>query len=150
MAEANSVEREFLSVRAERGRDMTPEAIAQQVQMQLHEIVEAKGSRSGLKQAFASIARKTGLTDGQIKRLFYGEWSVIPAHIFLSVERLYRNHLESMRARAEHEAALYRARTEEWDRKWGDCSFNGTSASHAGAPVMRSIERSSSDILPIG
>lgn len=150
MAEANSVEREFLSVRAERGREMTPEAIAQQVQMQLHEIVEASGSRSGLKQAFASIARKTGLTDGQIKRLFYGEWGVIPAHIFLSVERLYRNHLESMRARAEHEAALYRARTEEWDRKWGDCSFNGISASHAGVPVVRSTERSISENLHNG
>jgi len=144
------VEREFESVRAERGPKMTPEAIAQQVQMQLHEIVEASGSRSGLKQAFASIARKTGLTDGQIKRLFYGEWSVIPAHIFLSVERLYRNHLEQMRARAEHQAALYRARSEEWDRKWGDCSFNGISASHAGAPVVRSIERSISESLHNG
>ena len=139
------MEREKFSVRAERGPKMTPEAIAQQVQMQLHEIVEAAGSRSGLKQAFASIARKTGLTDGQIKRLFYGEWSVIPAHIFLSVERLYRNHLEQMRARAEHQAALYRARSEEWDRKWGDYSSNGTSASPAGVPVVRSTERSISE-----
>lgn len=139
------MEREFESVRAERGPKMTPEAIAQQVQMQLHEIVEASGSRSGLKQAFASIARKTGLTDGQIKRLFYGEWSVIPAHIFLSVERLYRNHLESMRARAEHEAALYRARSEEWDRKWGDCSFSGISASQGGVPSARSTAPSISE-----
>ena len=144
------MEREFLSVKAERGREMTPEAIAQQVQMQLHEIVEASGSRSGLKQAFASIARKTGLTDGQIKRLFYGEWGVIPAHIFLKIERLYRNHLEQMRARAEHQAALYRARSEEWDRKWGDYSSSGTSTSYAGVPVARSVERSNSDILPTG
>lgn len=139
--------REFLSVRAERRAEMTPEAIATQVQMQLHEIVEAKGSRSGLKQAFASIARKTGLTEGQIKRLFYGEWSVIPAHIFLSVERLYRNHLDKMKARAEHDAALYRARSEEWDRKWGDYSSNGISTSRAGVPHAQSGERSSSESL---
>lgn len=139
------MEKEFVSARAERGRKMTPEAIAQQVQMQLHEIVEASGQRSGLKQAFAAIARKSGLTDGQIKRLFYGEWSVIPAHIFLSVERLYRNHLEQMRARAEHQATLYRARSEEWDRKWGDYSSNGTSASPAGVPAVRSIEPSISE-----
>ncbi|MGO2959291.1 MAG: hypothetical protein ACTIDN_09680 [Acetobacter sp.] len=129
---------------------MTPEAIATQVQMQLHEIVEAKGSRSGLKQAFASIARKTGLTEGQIKRLFYGEWSVIPAHIFLSVERLYRNHLEGMRAKAEHEAALYRAKTEEWGRKWGDYSCNGTSTSHAGVPLAQSREHSNYESLHSG
>ena len=129
---------------------MTPEAIAQQVQMQLHEIVEASGTRSGLKQTFAAVARKTGLTDGQIKRLFYGEWSVIPAHIFLNVERLYRNHLEQMRARAEHQAALYRARTEEWDRKWGDYSSNGAHAIPAGAQIARSAEHSISESLPTG
>ncbi|GBQ46471.1 hypothetical protein [Acetobacter ghanensis] len=129
---------------------MTPEAIAQQVQMQLHEIVEASGTRSGLKQAFASVARKTGLTDGQIKRLFYGEWSVIPAHIFLNVERLYRNHLEQMKARAEHQAALYRARTEEWDRKWGDYSSNGAHAIPAGVPGVHSTGPSISESLPTG
>ena len=142
--------REFLSARAERRSEMMPEAIATQVQMQLHEIVEAKGSRSGLKQAFASIAHKTGLTEGQIKRLFYGEWSVIPAHIFLSVERLYRNHLDKMKARAEHEAALYRARSEEWDRKWGDYSFSGISASQGGVPSVRSTAPSISENLHNG
>lgn len=129
---------------------MTPEAIARQVQGQLREVVDATGERSCLKQSFASIARKTGLTEGQIKRLFYGEWSVIPAHIFLNVERLYRNHLAQMRARSEHQAAMYRTRSEEWDRKWGDYSSNGTSASPAGVPAVRSIEPSISESLPNG
>lgn len=129
---------------------MTPEVIAEQVQTQLREIVGAEGSRACLKQAFASLSRKTGLTGGQIKRLFYGEWGVIPAHIFLNVEQLYRNHLESMRARAEHDAALYRARTEEWDRKWGDYSSSATSMSRAGELAAHSGGHSISGSLPIG
>lgn len=135
MGEIYSVERELFSVRAESRRDMTPDAIAQTVQSHLNAVMGPDADRGCLKQGFASIARKTGMTEGQIKRLFYGEWRVIPAHIFLKIEQLYRNHLDQMRARAEHDAAIYRARADEWDKRWGDLSSNGASTGSEGERV---------------
>lgn len=35
----------------------------------------------GVKACIRRVARKSGLAFGQVKRLWYGEWRIIPAHV---------------------------------------------------------------------
>lgn len=135
-----SAQREKFSVRAERVEMNTPEAIASNVQANLHTIAGTFGARVGLKEVFSRLSLHTGLTAGQIKRLWYGEWHVIPAHVFLTVQKSYRKHMAHAERQAEHQAAIYRALSQEWNDTWGDTSScgvlpspDGGQAAHSGA-----------------
>lgn len=137
-----SAQREKFSVRAERVEMNTPEAIASNVQANLHAIAGTFGARVGLKEVFSRLSLHTGLTAGQVKRLWYGEWHVIPAHVFLAVQKSYRKHMERAERQAEHQAAVYRALSNEWDELWGDTSSCGAQPSPDGAPAAHSAEPS--------
>ncbi|WP_308718974.1 hypothetical protein [Komagataeibacter xylinus] len=116
----------------------TPEAIASNVQANLHVIAGTFGARAGLKEVFSRLSLHTGLTAGQVKRLWYGEWSVIPAHVFLAVQKSYRKHMERAERQAEHQAAIYRALSTEWDEQWSDTSSYDAQPSPDGAPAAHS------------
>lgn len=111
-----STQTEKFSPRAENSV-MTPsaDAVSLEIQETLHEMADAHAPREGLKQVFLWLSRQTGLTSGQVKRLWYAEWSVIPAHVFLAVRNAYRRNLERAAKQAEHRAATYRALSKEWD-----------------------------------
>ncbi|QOF94246.1 hypothetical protein IFJ82_09810 [Novacetimonas hansenii] len=118
----------------------TPEAIATNVQANLHAIAGTFGARAALKEVFSRLSLHTGLTAGQVKRLWYGEWHVIPAHVFLTVQKSYRKHMARAERQAEHQAAIYRALSNEWDDTWGDTSsldvppsLDGERSAHSGA-----------------
>ncbi|WP_406586413.1 hypothetical protein [Asaia lannensis] len=108
---------EIFSATAESSFRFTPESVADYCSGIVREMVESDYDATPRKQKFHRAARDTGLTDGQVKRLFYGEWSAIPAHVFLAVQSAYRHHLDRARRRAEHQAALYRDLSERWDNE---------------------------------
>jgi len=94
---------------------MTPEAIAQEAQNMIRTMGKDPSGSPSLKQIFNRLARLTGLTDGQIKRLYYGEWNVIPAHVFETVRIAYGQHLKRAARQSAHQAAVYRVLSKEWD-----------------------------------
>lgn len=110
-----SAQREISSLRTERQKAMSADAIARETQGVLQKMAGAISDSANKKETFARIAHVTGLTDGQVKRLFYGEWSVIPAHVYVRVRDAYRKFIEAAEKRARHEAEIYRALIKEWD-----------------------------------
>lgn len=126
------MERENRSAVAERGVRMSPDVVARDCQSMLRQMGAVLAPDAGQKEKFHQMARQIGgLTDGQVKRLFYGEWAVIPAHVFLAVRNAYRHHLERAARRADHDAAVFRALQKEWDQQWDDFS---SCASVSGSP----------------
>lgn len=125
---------EFFSATAESRARFTPEAVSDYCAELVREIVESDQEHVPLKTKFHRLARITGLTDGQAKRLFYGEWSTVPAHVFLAVQSAYRHHLERARRRAEHKAALYRDLSERWDNECAGSS-SSTQPNCSGLPA---------------
>lgn len=114
-------EREFSSAPAKFWRRDVPTAdfVAEELREKVREMA---GGGSLLKAAWPTIARATGLSEGQIKRLAYGEWRNVPAHVYLRVILAYRNHLERVEAQMLHQAAIVRARAEEHDLRWAELS----------------------------
>lgn len=92
------------------------EAVATDLQAKVRAMADAIDRNTVA--AWAKIARLAGLTVGQVKRLYYGEWRIIPAHVFIAITEAYRAHLDRAAARASHEASVYRALADEWDRTW--------------------------------
>jgi hypothetical protein len=101
----------------------TADAITADLSTKVREMV---GDYDGLKSGWARVARSCGLTDRQIRRLHYREWPVVPAHVYFAVLRAYRNHLERAEAQMLHQAAIVRARAEEYDQKWQELSARGS------------------------
>lgn len=128
MTEKCSVSAEF------QRRDMTPDAIAEMMQLQMRELVETYPSRDCLKSVLPRVARKMELTASQAKRLYYGEWRVIPAHIYHNFNAAYERHLQSMRERADHDAQVCRQLSEKWDAAWSDSSSPIACSSLGDAP----------------
>lgn len=121
---------EKFSATAEKGGHMSPDAVARDCQGMLRQMGAALAPSAGQKERFHQMARHIGgLTDGQVKRLFYGEWAVIPAHVFLAVRNAYRQHLERAARRADHDAAVFRVLQAEWDNRWDDFSSCGSASS---------------------
>lgn len=118
------METEKFSVRAESAKMNSPDAIASNVQEWLRAIADAFG-RISLKEAFNRLARVTGLTIGQVKRLYYGEWRIIPAHVFLAVAKAYKTATTRIQRYAEHQHAIWAALNKEWDDEWADTSSSG-------------------------
>lgn len=133
-----SVEREKFSARAE-SHDMTPDAVALNVQGMVQKMAEMSGSCASTKESFNRLSRLTGLTCGQIKRLWYREWSVIPTHIFLSIHAAYRQSLGRAARQAEHQAAVYRALNDEWNDLWDRDSHACASSGSAGEQSAPSV-----------
>jgi len=113
------LEREKFSVRAERCVMSASDAVANNVQAWLRAIAETLG-RVSLKETFNHLSKQTGLTLGQVKRLWYGEWNVIPAYVFLAVANAYKSAISRAVAYADHQRAVYAALSKEWDDTWGD------------------------------
>lgn len=120
---------------------MSAEAIANE----MAEHVEALG-RDGVsvKDRIWRAARATGLTPGQIKRLRYGEWRVIPAHIADQIRAARRAQEERLNEAAKREyrsleeriaAVEALLRNADEDRA-GDPETSG-SAGHADSAVDR-------------
>lgn len=55
------------------------------------------------------VARKTGLTAGQVKRLYYAEWANVPATVFLILEQKVSDHERRLAAQSQTRAARRRA-----------------------------------------
>jgi len=73
--------REQFSAEKER---MNAAAFSDQAQLMIKNMAQLEDDKS-LKVVFRSLARKVGLNEGQIKRLYYSEWKVIPAYIYAQV-----------------------------------------------------------------
>jgi len=58
----------------------------------INELIDLE-PRTTLQNSFYQLSKKTGLEDRQIKRIYYGEWRVIPAFIW---ERLKKSHAKLM------------------------------------------------------
>lgn len=122
----------------ERRASMSPEAVASEVQMMVRQIGNGVAPDVPTNERFRRVALFIGpsVNAGQVKRLFYAEWREIPAHVFLAVRNAYGRHVERARARAEHDAAVFRALQNDWDTKWGDCSSSACEpVSHDGRPT---------------
>jgi len=130
-----SVVSEYFSAVAEfDASHATPETVTGYCKAMVRTMSEQAAPSAPLKEKFHRLARATGLTEGQAKRLFYGEWSAIPAHVFLAVQSAYRHHLDRARRRAEHQAALYRDLSERWDNECAGSSFS-TQPNCSGSPA---------------
>jgi len=139
MEQDMSEQREILSARAEIRIMNSPDAVATNVQTWLRAIADTFG-RVSLKETFMLLARATSLTVGQVKRLWYGEWHVIPAHVFLAIAKAYRSAINRAQAFADHQKAIWTLLNQEWDETWGDClspcepgSPAGVASTHTGA-----------------
>ncbi|GBQ89064.1 hypothetical protein [Asaia krungthepensis] len=137
-----SVVSEYFSAVAEfDASHATPETVTGYCKAMVRTMSEQDAPSAPQKEKFHRLARATGLTEGQAKRLFYGEWSAIPAHVFLAVQSAYRHHLDRARRRAEHQAALYRDLSERWDNECAGSSFS-TQANCSGLPASSYAPRS--------
>jgi len=110
----------------------SPDAVATNVQLWLRAIADTFG-RVSLKETFNRLARASRLTVGQVKRLWYGEWHVIPAHVFLAIANAYRNAMARAQAFADHQKAMWSALNQEWNDQWGDLSSSCEPESPGGA-----------------
>jgi len=112
----------------------SPDAVASNVQVWLRAIADTFG-RVSLKETFNRLSRITGLTVGQVKRLYYAEWRVIPAHVFLAVANAYRSAIARAQAFADHQRTVWAALSKEWDDEWNDISSSAEPASPDGEPT---------------
>ena len=68
---------------------MHPDAIRDETALMLRQLVGSVEPGTSLKAIWRSLATRLRLTVGQIKRLWYSEWAVIPAHIYLTVRHAW-------------------------------------------------------------
>ena len=73
-------------------------------------VIALGGNGRSVKEAIWVAARRTGLSAGQIKRLRYGEWQVIPAYIADTVRAARRKENERLRDAARKEYETLEAR----------------------------------------
>ncbi|QHC34136.1 MULTISPECIES: hypothetical protein [Komagataeibacter] len=131
---------EINSASLEKREMLTAETVTQNAQTMARTLSETFGRGLGVKEIIHRIARLLRVTDRQAKGLYYGEWERIPAHIYLRLVDAYRKHLARAERQAEHQAAIYRALSQEWNDTWGDTSScgalpspDGGQAEHSGA-----------------
>ncbi|MDI2113049.1 hypothetical protein [Commensalibacter nepenthis] len=96
---------------AERER-MNAAAFSDQAQAMLKNMAELEKDQP-LKVVFGSLARKTGLNEGQVKRLYYSEWKIIPVHIYAQVTNAYRKFNELAIQNMEHREMILQQRIEQ-------------------------------------
>lgn len=97
----------------------TAEEVSTDLQSRLHEM--ASGFEGGLskKEIINRLARLVHMEEGQVKRIYYGEWRVIPAHVFIQINEAYRAFVESRQAYLRHQLSLL----ETLDRKWDETGW---------------------------
>ena len=122
----------------------TADAITTDLSAKVREMVGDHGLKSG----WARVARACGLTDRQIRRLHYREWPVIPAHVYLAVQRAYRNHLHQSEAQAAHQAAVYRALAEEYDQWHAGSGINVSSGCAPAPSLSYDVQPGSESVAP--
>lgn len=86
---------------AEREKGMNAERIVNQSGQMVRELVSLE-PRTTLQSSFHHLSLKTGLECGQIKRLYYGEWRIIPAHIWEQLKQAHRQLTERALRNMEH------------------------------------------------
>jgi len=79
----------------------TAEAIRHELRDRVRGLAEPVRAGETVQQLIYRVARKAGLNAGQVKRLWYEEWAVVPAHIADTLRAL---DLERERAQAKHGA----------------------------------------------
>ena len=84
-----------------RGRRVaaTAEAIRHELRDRVRGLAEPVHAGESVQQLIHRVARKAGLKAGQIKRLWYEEWTVVPAHVADTLRAL---DAERERARVRH------------------------------------------------
>ncbi len=106
---------------------MTPDSVMQETQTMMRGMADSLGAVS-VKEVCNKLSRLTGLTTGQVKRLLYREWAVVPAHVFLNVQRAYRKQIEIEQQNIRHRLALLELKKRDWDVEWGGSLSTGGSA----------------------
>ena len=99
----------------------TADQVALNAQEKLRAIANTLPQRRGVRSLWYELSLLTGLTEGQVKRIYYAEWRVLPAHVFMIIGDAYRVHLEKAAARYERQAALTKLALQQWDDDQG-CS----------------------------
>lgn len=115
----NSVQKEKSSVRRE--FKMNADDVIRDAQSMLKVMVEANHGKS-VKGALRDVSLQTSIPNNQIKRLYYGEWQNIPAHIFLNLRSSYQKYITKAIKNAEHQQMLFRQELENFDKDFPQCS----------------------------
>ena len=104
LARGKSVWAENPSASAEKwGRRVaaTAEAVRHELRNRVRGLAEPVRAGESVQQMIQRVARRAGLNFGQVKRLWYEEWAVVPAHVADTLREL---DLERERAQARHGA----------------------------------------------
>ncbi|NHN93768.1 hypothetical protein GVI59_17825 [Acetobacter sicerae] len=101
----------------------TAEAVTQDAQTKVRAICDAFGRNLCVKEIISRLARLLSITDRQAKSVYYGEWQMMPAFVYMRILTEYRSTLKRLEKRAEQEAAMYRALNQEMEQRW-DASFD--------------------------
>lgn len=91
---------------------MNAAAFSDQAQLMIKDMARLEEDKS-LKVVFGSLARKTGLNEGQVKRLYYSEWKVIPVHIYMQVANAYRKFNDLAIQNMQHREMILQQRIEQ-------------------------------------
>ncbi|CAI3958380.1 hypothetical protein [Commensalibacter papalotli (ex Botero et al. 2024)] len=91
---------------------MNAAAFSDQAQLMIKNMAKLEEDKS-LKVVFGSLARKTGLNEGQVKRLYYSEWKVIPVHIYMQVAKAYRKFNDLAIQNMQHKEMILQQRIEQ-------------------------------------
>ncbi len=108
MREIFSAERENAS------KKMDAKIIANESAQMVKELIEME-SRTTLQASFYKLSMKTGLEVGQIKRLYYGEWRVIPAYIWEKLKHAHRILIERALRNIELRQMAMKAELQDFD-----------------------------------
>ena len=93
------------SAETSRGRmAATAEAIRHELRDRVRGLAEPVRAGESVQQLILRVARRAGLNAGQVKRLWYEEWAVVPAHIADTLRAL---DAERERARAQQGALVH-------------------------------------------
>lgn len=112
MEEIVSMERENFS--AEREKRMNAESIANQSGQMVKDLINLEPCTT-LQVSFHRLSLKTGLEAGQIKRLYYNEWRVIPAYIWEQLKSAHRRLIDRALRNMEHRQNMMHQQMQAFD-----------------------------------
>jgi hypothetical protein len=118
MDQPNMTQREFPSVYTE--TPMQAEVVRTETAQMLRDLIGKVEPGTSLKAIWRTLSIRLRLTVGQIKRLWYAEMLIIPAHIYLTVRAAW-DRLSELALRLEKQidaqATAYQERRQKVERR---------------------------------